>query len=81
MNDQRPCEMEYSRVASEHVYVRDNTKESVAEKGRGGGRGGGKEGGDAGRRRWGTEGGKWLVGEDDGTGGRGTGGTTLRCPP
>lgn len=92
MNDQRPCEMEYSRVAPEHVYVRDNTKESVAEKGRGGRRrGGGGGGGDAGRRRWGTEGGKWLVGEDDGMGGwgdgggggeaEGAGGTTLRCPP
>lgn len=61
--------MEYSRVAPEHVYVRDNTKESVAEKGRdveeeeevkeeemqdeGGGV---------------PKGGKWLVGEDDGTG-------------
>lgn len=39
-------------------------------------------GGDAGRRRWGVEGGKWLVGEDDGTGrAEGAGGTTLRCPP
>lgn len=74
MNDQRPCEMEYSRVAPEHVYVRDNAKESVAEKGRGGRRRGGGGGGDAGRRRWGTEGGKWLVGEDDGMGEWGDGG-------
>lgn len=91
MNDQRPCEMEYSRVAPEHVYVRDNTKESVAEKGRGGGGEEEKveeeemqdeEGGV-------PKGGKWLVGEDAGAGGRGAGGkeaegaggTTLRCPP
>lgn len=32
MNDQRPCETEYSRVTPEHVYVRDNAKESVAKK-------------------------------------------------
>lgn len=42
MDDRRPCEMEYA-CAPEHVYVRDNMKESVAEKGGGEG---------AGRRRW-----------------------------
>lgn len=69
MNDQHSCEMEYSHVTPEHVYVRDNMKESVTEKERGGRR----RSGDAGRRRWGTEGGKWLVGEDDGMRGGGEG--------
>lgn len=58
--------------ASEHVYVCNNTKESVAEKGDGGG--GTKE---VGYRRE-----RWLVGEDaGGRQGEGAGGTTLRCPP
>lgn len=53
------------------MYVCNNTKESVAEKGDGGGYGA-KE---VGYRRE-----KWLVGEDAG-GREGAGGTTLRCPP
>lgn len=57
--------MEYSRVPSECIYVHDYTKESAAEKGEGG------EGGDAGRKRWGTEGGgRRLVGEEDDGGSR-----------
>lgn len=35
MDDQRPCETEYSRVPSEYIYVYDYTKESAAEKGEG----------------------------------------------